>query len=155
MTSGSYKYGGARVLVALHAEHLRAFMAAWRRADAADVALPATTDPAYASREALLAHVLSCAARYLMWICEKAELEGPNLEGRPDANGFAARADEYLENVLAAWERPLVDLTEENAVRTAHESWWGVPYCIDAMLEHAVMHPIRHAYQLETLLAKR
>jgi hypothetical protein len=27
------------------------------------------------------------------------------------------------------------------------------PYSIDAMLEHAVMHPIRHSYQLEELMA--
>jgi len=155
MTSGSYKYGGARVLVALHAERLRAFMATWRRADSAGVEPPTTNDPAYRSRETLLAHVLGCAARYLMWICEKAELDRPNLEGRPDAEGFAARADEYLENVLAAWERSLLGLTEEKAVREAHESSWGVPYCIDAMLEHAVMHPIRHAYQLEALLARQ
>jgi hypothetical protein len=33
-------------------------------------------------------------------------------------------------------------------------SRWNVHYCIDAMLEHAVMHPIRHTFQLQELLAK-
>ena len=28
-------------------------------------------------------------------------------------------------------------------------------YCIDAMLEHAVMHPIRHAFQLDELIKDR
>jgi uncharacterized damage-inducible protein DinB len=155
MTAEGYKYAGAQALVALHAQHLRAFMATWRRADSAAVELPPTTDPAYASREALLAHVLSCAARYLTWICEKLELVAPNLEEHPEPEGFAARADEYLEDVLAAWERHLRELTAEMADRRVYQSWWGVPYCIDAMLEHAVMHPIRHAYQLEVLLAKQ
>ena len=155
MAPGSYEYGGARALVALHAEHLRKFMATWRRADNQAVELPASANPDYASREVLLAHVLGCAARYLTWICEKLELPEPNLEEYPDPAGFAARADEYLEDVLAAWERPLRGVTEASADSRVYESWWGVPYCIDAMLEHAVMHPIRHAHQLEELLARR
>ena len=30
-----------------------------------------------------------------------------------------------------------------------YASAWGVDYCIDAMLEHAVMHPLRHTAQLK------
>ncbi len=155
MAPDSYKYGGARALVALHAKHLREFVVTWRRADNQAVELPASANPNYASREALLAHVLGCAARYLTWICEKLELPEPNLEEYPDPGGFAARADEYLENVLTAWEGPLRGLTEELADSRVSESRWGVPYSIDAMLEHAVMHPIRHAHQLEELMAER
>jgi hypothetical protein len=36
-----------------------------------------------------------------------------------------------------------------------YPSRWQTRYCIDAMLEHAVMHPIRHAFQLEELMRKR
>ena len=32
---------------------------------------------------------------------------------------------------------------------------WGSPYSINAMLEHAVMHPIRHRFQLENLLREQ
>ena len=35
-----------------------------------------------------------------------------------------------------------------------HLSRWKVTYCIDGMLEHAVMHPIRHRVQLEALLGR-
>lgn len=63
------------------------------------------------------------------------------------------RADAYLEHVLSAWEEPLRNLTEEVADTRVFTSRWGVPYTIDAMLEHAVMHPNRHAHQLENLLA--
>jgi len=35
-----------------------------------------------------------------------------------------------------------------------YPSQWQTRYCIDSMLEHAVMHPIRHAFQLEELLKK-
>lgn len=154
MTESDYRYGGAKALVALHARHLRAFLATWRRADARALELPATSDPAYASHEALLAHVLGAAARYLDWMCEHLALPRPELETRPEAQGFAARADQYLETVLAAWEVPLRSVTEEVADTQAFPSRWGPPYTIDAMLEHAVMHPIRHGYQLENAMEK-
>jgi hypothetical protein len=31
-------------------------------------------------------------------------------------------------------------------------SQWLTRFCIDSMLEHAVMHPIRHAFELDALL---
>ncbi len=152
MSQTSYRYGGARALVELHDRHLREFLAVWREADDRRLELPRTTDPNYASTEALLAHVLGCAARYLAWICEQRAIPPPELERYPEPNDLAARADEVLKRVLAAWRDPLKDLTEERAYAPAHESPWGPPYCIDAMLEHAVMHPIRHAHQLRKLM---
>ena len=155
MSESPYRYGGARALVTLHERHLREFLAVWREADHLDLGLPDSTNPDYASRAALLAHVLGCAARYLMWICEQLEVEPPDLERYPEAASLAARADEYLEAVLEAWSEPLRNLTEERAYTPAHESRWGPPYCIDAMLEHAVMHPIRHTHQLRELLEEK
>ena len=154
MSERPYRYGGARALVALHERHLREFLAVWREADRLGLRLPDSTDPSYASRAALLAHVLGCAARYLVWICEQLEVKPPELERYPEAALLAARADEYLEAVLEAWRGPLRDLTEERAYAPAHESSWGPPYCVDAMLEHAVMHPIRHTHQLRELMGE-
>lgn len=154
MNATDYRWGGARTLVALHDAHLRAFLVAWRRADAADVELPATSDPAYATREHLLCHVLSAPARYLTWMCEQLGLPRPDVEESPRAEGFAARADAYLEHVLSAWRAPLRGVSEEESER-AFTSRWGAPYTIDAMLEHAVMHPMRHAYQLDELMRAR
>jgi uncharacterized damage-inducible protein DinB len=37
---------------------------------------------------------------------------------------------------------------------TVHTSRWGAPMTVEAMLEHAVAHPMRHHFQLEELLAK-
>lgn len=153
--SGGYAYGGARVLVELHERHLREFLRVWKEAAAARVRLPETADLNYASLEALLAHVLGCSARYLTWICEQIGVESPELEERPPAARLAGRADEYLEEVLSAWRGPLGTLTEAAAYQPAYESRWGTPYCIDAMLEHAVMHPIRHTEQLKRLLEER
>lgn len=148
----TYRYGGAGALVALHDHHLREFLAIWRQADERRLELPASSEPEYASREALLAHVLGCAAGYLGWICRQLELPQPAIE-RPAPEHLAATADGVLERILEAWQTPLRSLTEERAYHPAHPSPWGPPYCIDAMLEHAVMHPIRHSHQLRRLMA--
>lgn len=153
MEPENYKYRGAQVLVALHDAQLREFLGVWRQFEALGLELPASTSPDYASREALLAHVLGAAARYLIWMCEKLDLPRPELDERPDPARLPAGADRYLEDVLAAWQWPLRGVTEEQADNQAFTSRWGIPYSIDAMLEHAVMHPLRHAYQLRGLMA--
>ncbi len=145
---------GAQALATLHARELRRFVDVWRRADAAELALPETDDPSYASRETLLVHVAACAAGYLVWIQEQRGLAPPDLDRRPDPEGFGRRVDGYVDEVLAAWDVHLRDLTEADSDRPAYETRWGVPYCIDAMLEHAVMHPLRHRHQLERLLGE-
>jgi hypothetical protein len=96
---------------------------------------------------------MGCAARYLIWICEQAKLPAPTIEERPEPSGFAARAEDYMEGILAAWKLPLRTLTEDLADSRAFMARWGAPYTIDAMLEHAVIHPMRHSYQLEKLMA--
>lgn len=146
-------YSGAAALVALQEHHLREFLEVWRSAAEQGIELPRTGDPNFVSMEALLAHVLGCSARYLNWICEHLGLPERVAESQPDVDGLAGHADEYLEHVLRAWSEPLEGLTEARAYAPAHLSRWGPPYCLDAMLEHAVMHPIRHTHQLRRLLA--
>lgn len=149
-----HAYRGARAMVALHERHLREFLAAWRRARAAEVPLPAAPDPDYASLETLLRHVLGCARGYMVWMCEVLELSDPGIAPVPDAAEIEARADEYLEHVVDRWRAPLRGVPEERFAST-HPSRWGVAYCVDAMLEHAVMHPIRHTFQIEEWLGDR
>jgi hypothetical protein len=55
--------------------------------------------------------------------------------------------------VLGGWREPLRAVGGEHFDRPEYASSWGTLYCIDAMLEHAVMHPLRHRFQLEELLA--
>jgi hypothetical protein len=152
----TFLYGGARATVALHERHLRAFLASWKRADAADLEIPAPPDdPDYVSRAVLLRHVLDCARGYLVWICEQLELPDPGIDPPPEADALATDPDAYLEHVLAGWQAPLTGVEPSRFYRPTYISRWNVEYCIDAMLEHAVMHPIRHAYQLDELLSAR
>lgn len=145
-----YRSGGARALVELHARHLTAFVETWRGAKRDGVALPATEDPDCASLDALLRHVLSCARHYMVWLCDKLELPDPGIRPLPeDPDRAAAEVDDYLAHLLERWDGPLVELDEPTVERATFTSGWGVDYCVDGMLEHAVMHPLRHEYQIQ------
>lgn len=151
----TYRSRAVRALVLLHEEHLRRFLVTWKEARAASVVLPKTDDPAYASLETLLRHVLGAARGYMTWMCEVLKLADPEIRVAPDAAVLAADVDRYLEHVLERWRAPLKDVGDDRLETPEYPSRWQTRYCIDAMLEHAVMHPIRHAFQLEELMRTR
>jgi hypothetical protein len=144
-------YPGARALVELHEIHLRSFLAEWRVAKADQVDLPETSDRAYHSLETLLLHVLSCALRYITWSADALGLPAPDQPEFPGEEGIEAKADGLMESILLEWRLPLEDLPLEAFVTGEHKAWWGTRYCVDAMLEHAVIHPLRHEWQLKKL----
>jgi hypothetical protein len=123
---------------------MRAFLETWKEAAAEEVILPQTSDPDYTSLATLLRHVLNSSRGYLAWMCEKLEL--------PEVTDIERKADIFLEHLLEIWRLPLRDVPQERFFDNVYTSRWGVAYCIEAMLEHAVMHPIRHEFQLRNLL---
>jgi len=147
-----YKYNGARALVLLHEQYLRSCMDTWREAKRTNVTLPNTDDQDYQSLETLLRHILRAARGYMTWICEQLDLPDPGIEKVPETDLIEEQAGEYIEHLLEKWRLPLADIPEEKFHTPTYTSRWGVNYCIDAMLEHAVMHPIRHAFQLQNLI---
>jgi uncharacterized damage-inducible protein DinB len=150
--STTHAYRGARALILLHATHMRDFLAVWKRAQAVGVAMPATEDPSYESLETLLRHVLRAARGYMTWTCEVLDLPDPDIRPTPADDAIESAADAYLEHVLERWQGPLCDVAPERFEDQTYAARWGVKYSIDAMLEHAVMHPIRHSFQLEEWL---
>jgi hypothetical protein len=146
-----YRYRGARALVLLHERELRGFVATWRRAVAWGVRLPATDDPDCASANAMARHVLSAAGRYMIWLTQKLGLPDPGIAAAPPVEEIEAAADGYLEHVLERWREPLRDVPDERFVES-HVSNWGEDFTLESMLEHAVVHPMRHALQLEELM---
>jgi hypothetical protein len=148
----SYKYKGARSLVILQEKHLLAFYETWKLAYSKNIILPITEDPDYESLNTLLRHVLRSAGNYMKWICEKLELPNPNIIPPPEPELLSKNADEYINHILEKWKSPLSKIKEEKFHAPTFTSNWGVEYCIDAMLEHAVMHPIRHEFQLQNLI---
>jgi len=132
---------------------MRAFVRSWRAAKQRGVVLPATEDPDYESLEHLLRHLLRAARGYVTWIHEVLGRPDPDIPLAPELETVVAEADAYLEKLLEAWRTRLVDLPGEIVdAPTAYLSRWNAPYTIDAMLEHAVVHPMRHRLQLDELV---
>jgi len=151
-----YRSRAVRALVLLHDEHLRRFVQTWQQAVAASVTLPPTADPSYSSLGALGRHVLSAAGGYLVWMCEVLTLPDPGVRPAPDATAVVREADDYLEHVLERWRTSaLREVSDDQLDTPEYPSRWRTRYSIDAMLEHAVMHPVRHAFQLDELLGNR
>ncbi|MBI1933667.1 MAG: hypothetical protein HYS24_14140 [Ignavibacteriales bacterium] len=150
-----YKYNGARSLVLLHEEHLTNFLRTWQKAKSLRIELPRTDDPDYQSLESLLFHVLRSARGYMTWICEKLNLPDPEINNPPEINEIENNSEKYLNHLFERWCLPLTEIEEVNFHNPVYKSRWGVEYCIDAMLEHAVMHPIRHEFQLKNLIIQQ
>jgi len=151
-----YRSRAVRAMVMLHEEHLRRFVQTWRTALAVPVSLPPTSDPNYASLGALGQHVLDAAGGYLVWICEMLRLPDPKVHPAPDAVAIVSEADVYLEHVLERWRaEPLREIADGQLETPEYPSEWRTRYSIDSMLEHAVMHPVRHSFQLDELIRNR
>ena len=147
-----YTYGGARALIALHEKHMRSYLETWRNAKKAGVVLPQTDDPSYKSMETLLRHPLKSSRGYIIWICKQLELPDPGIDPPPELDQVELSAGAFLEHLLERWDLPLRDVPEERFFDRTYTSNWDAEYCIEAMLEHAVMHPIRHEFQLKNLM---
>lgn len=147
-----YKYKGARALVILHEKHMRSLLLLWRDAKRQNVTLPETDDSDYKSLETILYHVFRASRGYMIWMCNNLSLPDPKINRPPNVENINDEADKYLEHLLEKWRAPLADLPEEIFHTPTFKSNWNVDYCIDAMLEHAVMHPIRHEFQLKNLI---
>jgi len=142
-------------MVHLHEQHLRSFVMVWRKAKELNIKLPETNDTDYKSLETLLRHVLRAARGYMTWMCEKLELPDPIIDPAPEAGDIESVLDNYLEHLIKRWKHPLQNVAAEKFEDKLYTARWGVDYCIDAMMEHAVMHPIRHEFQLNNLIKKQ
>ena len=96
--------------------------------------------------------MLSAAAGYMIWMCEVLDLPDPGIRSAPDAAAIVREAEDYMEHILERWQTPLREVPDDRLETPEYPSRWETRYCIDSMLEHAVMHPIRHAFQLNELL---
>ena len=149
-----YKYNGARSLVLMHEAHMKSFFTTWKKAKEANIKLPETDDEDYQSLETILFHVLRASRGYIVWICDKLNLDNPQIDSPPAKEEIQKKAEDYLSHLFERWRLPLVDVHEDSFLGISYQSNWGDLYCIDALLEHAVMHPIRHEFQLKQLIAK-
>jgi hypothetical protein len=149
----NFRYNGARALVLLHEKYMISCVKTWQEAEGLNIRLPETDDKDYQSLNTLLYHIFRASRGYMTWICEKLDLHDPEIDNIPDPAVIASEADAYLLHLLEKWRLPLAGIPEKRFHTPTYPSRWGVDYCIDAMLEHAVMHPIRHEFQLRNMVS--
>lgn len=149
-----YADRGVRALVTMHERELRTFLLVWRRFRERDLPLPVTDDASYGSVHLLLQHVLGASRGYLTWMCRQLELPDPEVRAAPEPERIEDEADAFLDHVLGQWRRALRTVPASRMDGPAFISNWGAPMTIESMLEHAVVHPMRHSFQLEELLTR-
>ncbi len=153
-TLPDYNYRGARAMVLLHDDYLREFVDVWREAKQVELRLPQVEDRDYESLEHVLRHVLRAARGYMTWMCDVLNLPDPEIRSTPEVEQIEAEAEQYVDHVLEQWRSPLADVPEPQ-FEINYKARWGTEYSVDAMMEHAVMHPIRHTFQLKELMKKQ
>ncbi|AZI42191.1 hypothetical protein EHF33_05045 [Deinococcus psychrotolerans] len=147
-----YRSRGARALVLLHEQQLRQCVEAVKQAKAQGISLPITAEEHYQSLDVLLHHILRSARIYLLRICQNLKLPTPEIGPVPDIGNLPTQTDQYLDDLLARWRLPLAAVTDAQMEPDPELYFAGMPYWVDAMLEHAVMHPVRHEFQLRELM---
>jgi uncharacterized damage-inducible protein DinB len=143
-----------RSLVELHEVEMRAFLVTWKRFVSSGVPLPASPDDdAYSSIERLGGHVLQAARNYLVRVTEWVGRPATDLDPTEDPMQIAPRAVEFAEALLGAYRRHLALVTVAEFEPWTHRTRGGDLVSIELLLEHAVVHPMRHRIQLERMLA--
>jgi hypothetical protein len=132
---------------------MKSFLLTWKKAKALNIKLPETDDKDYQSLETILFHVLRASRGYMVWMCSKLNLADPLINTPPTLEEVQNKAGKYLTHLFQKWRLPLVNVNEDLFRGTSYKTNWNDDFCIESMLEHAVMHPIRHQYQLKNLIA--
>ena len=148
-----FKSNAVRSCVELHKVELGRFYEVWQAFCASGTPLPATDDPSYASPEHLGGHVFRAARNYLTWIGECVNRPVTDVDTDADPVSIARKGRAFVDEVLAAWRRHLALLEDREMTSATRKSRWGEDYNIEQMLEHAVVHPMRHRIQLERLMS--
>lgn len=152
----TFKSRGVRALVLLQMHEMGQLFVIWKKAKRAGVTLPKTKDPAYENLDLLMRHPLRSCRGYLTWLCEMLGRRDPGVPDPPEAEKVAAQGATYLKVLAKAWEKHMAWMPASVLDSfDVYKSRWGAPMTIEAMFEHALVHPMRHRFQLEELIAKK
>lgn len=148
-----FRSRAVRSLVELHEREMRSFLQVWERFVAADLPIPeARGDASYENRERLGGHVLMAARGYLTRIGEWVGRPVDDVDASQDPYEIVARMSAFADDVLAGYRRHLAEVTDQELDQQIHRTRWGELMSVENLLEHAIVHPMRHRIQLERIL---
>jgi uncharacterized damage-inducible protein DinB len=114
-----------------------------------------TTDPDCVSIQSILRHVCKSSYGYLNIIQNKREK--PTIEVPVDL--WFDNVDDYirqLDEMIKLHYTSIIDVTDQDLEELKDDkkiiSSWGQKYDIEQLLEHAIVHILRHRYQIENFL---
>lgn len=152
----AFKSRGVRALVQLQMDEMERLFAVWKKAKRLGVKLPATRDPAYQSIDLLMRHPLRSCRGYLTWLCEVLGRPEARVPDPPEAENVGSQGAAYLKVLAKAWGKHVAWMSTKSLYSDkVHTTRWGAPMTVEAMLEHAVVHPMRHRFQLEEWIARK
>lgn len=113
-----------------------------------------TPDPDCRSILSVMAHVVSSGYTYINYINGKSGIPWND----PDLSiGSADESIKALNEMLDYTESSLgkiLHLSDDELEDWSFETRWGVTYDIEQLLEHAIVHVLRHRRQIEQFLIK-
>jgi uncharacterized damage-inducible protein DinB len=146
-----YRSRAVRALVRLQISEMRRLLDVWADAKKRNLRLPSVDDPAYTNLDALFLHPLKSSRGYLHWISDFSGCPRPEID-IPGPEGLLDEAQAVVDRLSHAWEESLSSLSDEDLDSGETKPRWNVPLTIEGMMEHAVVHPMRHRLQLEDLM---
>jgi uncharacterized damage-inducible protein DinB len=111
-----------------------------------------TKDDDCRSAQTIMSHVVRAAYGYADYIREQFSVAStrpqPRLLSRPESVEQLVAALAYtVETLDGRWE-----MSDEEMAKTVIKSRWGPVYDVEGMLEHAIVHILRHRRQLEKVI---
>ena len=156
MSVENFNSRAVRSMVDLHEREMRRFLETWERFVKAGASMPESRgDPNYASPDHLVGHVARSPRNYLTWIGEVLKRPVTDVDPETDVAKIGVRYREFVEGVLAAWRRHLPAVQDSELGPELFRTRWNAQYTVDTMLEHAIVHPMRHRIQLERMMGER
>lgn len=120
--------------------------------DAVQVVDPTTEDDACRSVQTIMSHVVNAGYGYADYLRKQFSITST----RPPKALLSHR--EYLEQLAAvlAYTAETLEgrwrMTDEEISSAAIKTGWGVTYDVEQLLEHAIVHVLRHRRQIEKFI---
>ena len=117
-----------------------------------DIADAETQNEDCRSIETIMNHVIRAGRWYVKYIRESLSMETSPVENNKFAkNEIAAELDKVIAETVAIFDGNWDEINEK-MTSVYIDAGWGVRYNIDQMMEHAVVHVLRHRRQIEKFL---
>ncbi len=114
---------------------------------------PTVTDEDCRSVQTILSHVVGAGYSYAFYIRQALGMEAerparPLLSQAEALAGFRAMLAHTAQSLEGRWQMPYQEMES-----IAIQSRWGPTYNLEQMLEHAIVHILRHRRQIEKIAA--